>query len=85
MSNDSDVPPEITQSELVRKIRIWIAHQKRTAERDQYLSQLFPEGIDICEEEKVVMTIRQHFPEVSREAIYSMNPGQIGVYVKGGH
>ena len=89
MSKDPSDSQALSPNELVQHIQAWIAHQKklriayqkRTSERDQYLDLLFPEGIDIGEEEKVVLIIRQHFPEVSRDEIYSMNPGQIGVYL----
>ena len=53
-----------------------------TSERNRYLQKLFPEGIGPYEQEKVVMRIRRHFPEVSREDLYKMNPGQLVIYLK---
>ena len=82
MSNDSDTPQEIAPSELVQKLRVWLTHQKKTADRNRHISQLFPEGIGPGEAEKIVLRIRRHFPEVSRAELRSMNPGDLDAYLE---
>ena len=83
MAKDSDAPLEITPTELVRKLRLSLARQQKTADRNRHINQLFPDGIGPCEEEKVVARIRQHYPDlVSRAELRSMNPGDLDVYLQ---
>lgn len=65
-----------------REAELWFARWYRTQERNAWLKRLFPEGIGPYEQEKVVARIRRHFPEVSRQDLYKMNPGQLTVYLK---
>ena len=58
------------------------AMQERTANRNFWMDQLFPEGIGLLGKDRVAAKVLQHFPSLTRDEILHMNPAELGPYLE---